>query len=302
MLPTPEMRVWSSSARFTPVCRRRSAATNSSSTNAGSTGSRAMCEISRGNSAPPGERARPPNVRWSTKRSSGPSSSNRNRIRRWVSSGALAGCSSICPDMPRCPTMAASSSSGSHRYLPRRRAPVTVRPATAAAKSSGPATCRRTARGCMTSAPAIRRPVTHLSRPSRTVSTSGSSGTLLPYNELDREAPDRDQVGAVPQPEQRVRGQDPSGRAGPATGQGQRRGDQDHEYGYEQPGLRMVEAVLAEYEGERDQPVHQQRRPHAAGDRCDRSRHGGDDDQGTADLDPALGRAHGVQDELDRAE
>ena len=48
-----------------------------------------MCDSSFGSCAPPGETASPPNVRWSTKRSSGPSSRKRNRIRRWISS--------VCP-------------------------------------------------------------------------------------------------------------------------------------------------------------------------------------------------------------
>ena len=88
MLPTPDSRVWSSSARFTPVCRRRNAATNRSSTKDGSIGSSAMCAISAGSVAPPGEIANPPNVRWSTKRTCGPPSVNRNRMRRCVSSAA----------------------------------------------------------------------------------------------------------------------------------------------------------------------------------------------------------------------
>ena len=43
MLPMPLTRVWSSSARLSPVRRRRSAAANAASSNAGSSGSRAMC-------------------------------------------------------------------------------------------------------------------------------------------------------------------------------------------------------------------------------------------------------------------
>src|SRR5262249_27191542 len=46
------------------------------------------------------------------------------------------------------------------------------------AKSSGPAAYRRTARGCSTCTAAMVRPLTCCWRPSLTVSTSGSSGTV----------------------------------------------------------------------------------------------------------------------------
>ena len=46
---------------------------------------------------------------------------------------------------------APSRASGSHRYLPRRWAAVTVAPVRSATKSSAPSRCRRTARGCRTS-------------------------------------------------------------------------------------------------------------------------------------------------------
>ena len=73
MLPTPEMRFWSSSWRLIPEARRRTFATNASSSNSGSSGSRAMCAISGGSSAPPAETDSPPNIRWSTNLSSRPS-------------------------------------------------------------------------------------------------------------------------------------------------------------------------------------------------------------------------------------
>src|SRR5690606_7609144 len=62
-------------------------------------------------------------------------------------------------------------------YLPRRRAPSTRRPASAAAKPSGPRGSRRTGRGWSTSTRVMVRPTACCSRPSRTTSTSGSSGT-----------------------------------------------------------------------------------------------------------------------------
>ena len=77
MLPTPEIRLWSSRARLISVRRRRRAATNASSEKTGSIGSRAMCAISAWAAPPrPAETDSPPKVRWSTKRSSGPSSAN----------------------------------------------------------------------------------------------------------------------------------------------------------------------------------------------------------------------------------
>src|SRR3954454_25357619 len=52
------------------------------------------------------------------------------------------------------------------------------RPRSRAAKSSGPAACRRTVRGPRTSTSAMVRPTAHRSKPRRTVSTSGSSGMV----------------------------------------------------------------------------------------------------------------------------
>src|SRR4051794_17863980 len=184
MLPTPPISVWSSSARLTSVCRRRRAALNASASNDGSSGSMAMC-ASRGGMPSPVESstARPPKVRWSTKRSSRPPSVKVNRARRCVSSGCEGFSTSSWPLMPRWATSARSlgvpsgSASGSHRYLPRRWAAVNVRPVSACTKWSAPSRCRRTARGGRTSTAARGRPVTHWSRPRRTTSTSGSSGT-----------------------------------------------------------------------------------------------------------------------------
>src|SRR6476661_7768037 len=177
MLPTPDTTVWSSRIRLTPEARRRTAATNASSSNSGSTGSRAMWAISGGSSAPPGETDSPPNIRWSTNRSS-PAPCSVNRTRRCRSSGAPTGCTSICPLIPRWPRTASPLSSGSQRYLPRRRAASTVRSVVSAAKSAAPARCRRTGRGWSTSTRSMRRPTTCASRPRRTTSTSGSSGTV----------------------------------------------------------------------------------------------------------------------------
>src|SRR4051794_14418223 len=179
MLPTPETSPWSSSCRFTPELRRRTRRTSSSSSNSGSSGSRAMWAISGGSTAPPAETDRPPNIRWSTKRISRPSSapSRANRTRRCRSSGASGGWTRIWPLMPRCPSSASPLSSGSQRYLPRRWAASIRRPVRASAKPAGPRRSRRTGRGWSTSTPVIVAPTTWRSRPARTTSTSGSSGT-----------------------------------------------------------------------------------------------------------------------------
>src|SRR4051794_17098801 len=181
MLPTPETTVWLSRIRLMPEALRRTRRTNSASSNPGSRGSRAMWVSSAGSAAPAGENDRPPNIRWSTNlRSTGPScpvAPSRNRTRRCRSAGASAGCTSSWPLMPRCPRRASPESSGSQRYLPRRRAAVKTRPVSRAAKSSAPGRCRRTGRGCSTSTDSIVRSSTCASRPRRTTSTSGSSGT-----------------------------------------------------------------------------------------------------------------------------
>ena len=152
MLPTPEIRVWSSSARLTSVRRRRSAATNAASSNCGSSGSRAMCAISAGSSRRP---ARPPARRTCAGRRSAAAGRRRrsaNRIRRCVSRPRRPAARSIWPDMPRWPTTASPLSSGSHRYLPRRRTSVTVPAGQHARRSPPPRPAwRRTARGCSTS-------------------------------------------------------------------------------------------------------------------------------------------------------
>src|SRR6478735_6473438 len=177
MLPTPETMLWLSRIRLMPDWLRRTRRTNASSSNSASRGSRAMCAISAGSSAPPSETARPPNIRWSTNRSSRSGlPASRKRTRRLRSSGTPGGCTSIWPLMPRWPSRASPLSRASHRYLPRRWAAVNVCPESRPAKSSGPARWRRTGRGWRTSTEAIGRPRTWASRPTRTTSTSGSSG------------------------------------------------------------------------------------------------------------------------------
>src|SRR6478735_11184853 len=180
MLPTPETTFWLSSSRLIPDSLRRTRRTNSASSNSGSSGSRAMCAISGGTTPPPSETASPPNIRWSTNRSSRPGWSGPRtiRTRRCLSSGTPGGCTSIWPLMPRWPSRASPLSRESQRYLPRRWAPTKVRPVNRAAKSSGPPACRRTGRGCSTSTEVIGRSSTWFSRPRRTTSTSGSSGIV----------------------------------------------------------------------------------------------------------------------------
>ena len=142
MLPIPDTTVWSSSARLISVCLRRIAATAATREKSGSSGSRAMCAISGGRSAPPGAKDMPPKVRWSRKSTSGPPSSKANRIRRCGCRTASVAESSgrsrrrrqrrpagdpltrNCPLIPRCAMTASPSSSAHHRYLPRRRTAV----------------------------------------------------------------------------------------------------------------------------------------------------------------------------------
>src|SRR3954466_8264869 len=186
MLPTPPINVWSSRARLTSVRRRRSAALKAASSKVGSSGSIAMCARRGGMPAPSSplsSTARPPKVRWSTKRSSRPPSVNLRRARKCVSSGGGGFSPSTCPLMPGGATSArpdglpSASASGSHRYLPRRYASVKVRPVSASTKWSMPSRCRRTARGWGTSTKATVGPAPHWARPRRTASGSGSSGT-----------------------------------------------------------------------------------------------------------------------------
>ena len=123
-----------------PDWLRRTRATKASSSNSASSGSRAMCAISGARRPRPSETASPPNIRWSTNRSSRsgwPSSTNRTR--RLRSSGTPGGCTSIWPLMPRWPRRASPLSRESQRYFPRRWAAVKVRPVRRAAKSAGPA-------------------------------------------------------------------------------------------------------------------------------------------------------------------
>ena len=169
---------WSSSARLTPVWRWRSRAVRTAASKAGSNGSGAMWAIGPGSSAPSRTKAMWPNVRWSVKRRSGPPSVKVNQIRTCGETGRPGSPSSSWPLMPRWASRA-SSPTDSHRYLPRRRALPKPRPASAAANSSGPARCLRTARGCSTCTVSMVRPVTCRSRPRRTVSTSGSSGSVF---------------------------------------------------------------------------------------------------------------------------
>ena len=143
MLPTPLISDWSSSARLSPVRRRRRAA---------ATGVVVEGRVERvagdvrdrhaGRRRPRSTTASPPKVRWSTKRSSGPPSAKANRTRRCVSSGASGGPHEQLAAHAEVgeQRLVAVASSGSHRYLPRRLARRRrVRPRSRAAKSAAPA-------------------------------------------------------------------------------------------------------------------------------------------------------------------
>src|SRR5580700_10636999 len=176
MLPTPLISDWSSRARLTPVCRWRSRRARAAGSKDGSNGSGAMWAIGPGSSAPSGTKHMWPNVRWSVKRRSGPESLKVNRIRTCGDRGRSGSPTSSWPLMPRCASRA-SSPTDSHRYLPRRLTVSRLRPVSAASKSAAPARWRRTERGCRTRTVSMARPEMWCSRPRRTVSTSGSSGT-----------------------------------------------------------------------------------------------------------------------------
>ena len=93
----PEIRVWSSSARLTPVRRAAAPRRRPPGRRPGRTG-RGRCARSRPAARRrPATAASPPNVRWSTKRSCGPPSVNVNRTRRCGPGGAAASSSSIWP-------------------------------------------------------------------------------------------------------------------------------------------------------------------------------------------------------------
>ena len=110
----------------------------------------------------------------------GPPSSKRSRTRRCGLVGrARARGPASWPLMPRWASSASPASSGSQRYLPRRRAASSVRPVSAAAKSAPPVDVPADRRGVQDlDRSVIRRPTTQCSSPRRTISTSGSSGTL----------------------------------------------------------------------------------------------------------------------------
>ena len=151
MLPMPETRDWSSRARLTPLSGAASAAPRRRPGRSPARRGRGRCGRPSSGTAAVGAAAAgrapgPPKVRWSTKRSCGPPSSKSNRACRCFSSGASAASTSSWPLMPRWTIRASSPSSASQRYLPRRDAAATVTPVRRAARSSGPATCRRATR------------------------------------------------------------------------------------------------------------------------------------------------------------
>ncbi len=159
-----------------PVLRTRILAVSPAKSNAASSGSGAMWAICPGMSAPSPSTSRWPKVRWSVNRRSGPRSVKLKRTRTCGESGTSGGTTSSWPLMPRWASIA-SSPTGSQRYLPRRLAASKVRPASRAAKSPGPPSCRRTARECKTATVSMRLPTTNFSSPRLITSTSGSSGT-----------------------------------------------------------------------------------------------------------------------------
>ena len=197
MLPMPLTSVWSSRARLRPVRRRRRAAANAASSNSGSSGSRAMCATGSGTPAGVGVDQREPAERPLVDEAQlGPAVGERQahpqvhlvRGVRPAAPAAARSCRGGRAPPPR-PSLPGTASSGSQRYLPRRCAPASVRPARRAAKSAAPAAWRRTARGWPTATDATVRPAAQRSRPRRTTSTSGSSGSASPYASVGRSDP-----------------------------------------------------------------------------------------------------------------
>ena len=147
MLPTPEIRVWSSSCRLTPEVRRRTLPdervvvelrvervagdVRDLRRQLGAAGRR---PTARRTSA--GRRTAARGPRRARRARTGPAGAARRR--------ASGGWTSIWPLMPRWPSSASPLSSGSQRYLPRRRAASIRRPVSAAAKPAGPRGSRRT--------------------------------------------------------------------------------------------------------------------------------------------------------------
>ena len=152
MLPTPEIRLWSSSCRLTPDVAAPHPARRTRRRRTPGRAGRGRC--GRSPAAARRHRRRPTGRRTSAGRRTAARTSGvsrTSRTRRCRSSGAPGGWTSICPLMPRWPSSASPLSSGSQKYLPRRRAPSIRRPVSAAAKPSGPRGSRRTGRGCSTS-------------------------------------------------------------------------------------------------------------------------------------------------------
>ena len=134
----------------------------------------------------------PPNIRWSTNRSSGSAVGEAgsgvqvpSRTPVWRGGGHdAAGRSSGTPrgwtSIGRHAEVGEQGVARVERQpevLPaRRRAAVNVRPVSRSSKSAAPAACRRTGRGCSDLDAGDRPAETCASRPRRTTSTSGSSG------------------------------------------------------------------------------------------------------------------------------
>ena len=132
MLPTPETRVWSSSARLIALSLRRTRRDDGRARRRPGRAGRGRCARSSSGmpSASRSASASPPNVRWSTKRSSravvgeartGPAGASRR--------GAPAGCDEQLAAHPEvAEERRRRCRAASQRYLPRRRAAATRRP------------------------------------------------------------------------------------------------------------------------------------------------------------------------------
>ena len=207
MLPTPEIERLVEQRPLDAGSRAPPAGHEGRSSSVGSSGSRAMCATCGGSQGPDGVHVGPAPVR------AGPTAAARAAVRgrderhdreaaehplvdepqlplavgaavegRAARAGAArgrrpGGCSSSWPLMPRWASRRLAAVELEPAELAAADDVRTAAPSSRAAKSSGPASCRRTGRGCSTSTSPIRAPVTQRARPRRTTSTSGSSGT-----------------------------------------------------------------------------------------------------------------------------
>ena len=217
MLPTPDSRVWSSSARLTPVRRRRRGRRRPARRRRGRAGRARCARPAAATGTAPSRPARRRPAPAGAAVGVGTSGTGEAPERALVDEPQLAAAGSVVEGDPHAQVPSRSAASGgwtqelaAHAEVGQQRlAGVELEPERTCrgarrrarsrrpsrpAKSAAPASCRRTGRGCSTSTAPIRAPVTQRARPRRTTSTSGSSGTgsgrgVCAAGRLDRPSP-----------------------------------------------------------------------------------------------------------------